>query len=66
MIKITFDNLSVMKMSNTSGIFIGKKNTHKNFRKESVINEVVGALSGNENRVRKNNWTKNRERWEEN
>ena len=58
MIKITFDKLSVMKMGNASGIFIGKKNTHKNFRKECVINEVVGALSGNENRVRKNNWTK--------
>jgi len=65
MINITFDNISVMKMSNGSGFFIGKKNTLKNFRKESVINEVVGSLSGDENRVRKNNWTKNRERWEE-
>ncbi|MFK9090334.1 hypothetical protein [Bacillus salipaludis] len=65
MIKITFDNISIMKMSNASGILIGKQNTHKNFRNERVINEVVGDLSGNENTVSQNNWMKNRETWEE-
>ncbi|MFJ7727567.1 hypothetical protein ACIQXV_15565 [Neobacillus sp. NPDC097160] len=65
MIKITFDQVSVLNMRNSSGIFIGKQNTHKNFRHESVINEVVGTISGNENWVNDNEWIKNKENWEE-
>jgi hypothetical protein len=65
MIKITFEEISVSRMSNSSGIFIGKKNTHKKFRKESVINEVVGVLSGGENIVSQNYWVKNKEKWKD-
>jgi len=65
MIKITFDQLSVKEMSHASGIFIGKKNNLKKFQKESVVNEVVGAILGNENRVSGNNWIKNKVSWKE-
>lgn len=65
MITITFEKISVSRMSNSSGIFIGKKNSHKKFRKETVINEVVGVLSGNENIVCQNYWVKNKEKWED-
>lgn len=65
MITITFEKISVSRMSNSSGIFIGKKNSHKKFRKETVINEVVGVLSGNENIVSQNYWVKNKEKWED-
>ncbi|MFZ7943598.1 hypothetical protein [Neobacillus sp. 19] len=66
MIKITFDHVSVNKLNNTSGIFIGKQNTHKKFRHESVLDEVVGTISGNENRVTRSKWIKNKENGEEN
>jgi len=65
MIHITFENISIKKMGNTTGIFIGQKNKHEKFRSVQVINEVVGSLSGNENRIIENNWLKNKEVWEE-
>lgn len=65
MIHITFENISVKKMSNTSGIFIGQKNNLEKFQSDRVVNEVVGSLSGNENRIIENKWLKNKDGWEE-
>jgi hypothetical protein len=61
----TVENISITRMSNSSGIFIGKKNTLKKFQHESVITEVIGALSGNANTLKDGYWIKNRETWEE-
>ena len=51
-------------MKKVSGIFLGKKNTLKQFRYESVQNEAVGAFSGDKNKVIENYWVKNKENWE--
>ncbi|MGG3562943.1 hypothetical protein ABES03_15210 [Neobacillus rhizosphaerae] len=60
MIEITFGDISVANIKTSSGIFIGKKNTHKNFRNIRIINEGVGSLSGNENKLSNNHWVKNK------
>jgi hypothetical protein len=65
MIHITFENISIKKMSNSTGIFIGQKNELGKFQSKRVINEVVGSLSGNENRVLGNKWLKDRDEWKE-
>lgn len=64
MINLTLEDISIGKMSNGSGFFIGEKNTLKKFNYTSVVNEAVGILSGNENTVKQNQWIKNREKWE--
>ncbi|MCM2533223.1 hypothetical protein NDK43_13475 [Neobacillus pocheonensis] len=65
MIEITFGNITVANINTSAGVFIGKKNKHKNFRSESIINEAVGILSGNENKLSYNHWMNNKEKWED-
>lgn len=60
MIDLSLGNISITKIGDSSGFFIGKKNTHKAFRSERIINEVVGELSGSENVIIHNNWVKNK------
>ena len=64
MIEITFGDISVANLKTSSGVFIGKKNTHKNFRNIRIINEGVGSLAGNENKLSNNHWVKHKEKWE--
>lgn len=64
MINLTLEDISIGKMNNASGLFIGDKNTVKKFNHTSHVNEAVGVLSGNKNTVKKNQWIKNREKWE--
>ncbi|WML56621.1 hypothetical protein [Neobacillus sp. PS2-9] len=61
MIEITFGDILVANIKTSSGIFIGKKNTHKNFRNIRIINEGVGSLSGNENILSNTHWVKHKE-----
>jgi hypothetical protein len=63
MIKFTYEQLSVERMRQSSGLFIGKTNVLKNFSKESEINEVVGRISGEKNKVHANIWIKNKDKW---
>ncbi|WP_428910590.1 hypothetical protein [Niallia sp. Krafla_26] len=63
MIKLKLGNIVVTSLGDTSGFFIGETNTHKNFRSNKVITEVVGDLSGRENTVIKNKWVKNILEW---
>jgi hypothetical protein len=65
LINLTLGNVSIMNIKNSSGIFIGEKNSLKNFDNESVVNEVVGVLSGNENLITENHWVKTKEKWED-
>ncbi len=58
MIKLTLETINIREMVNTSGIFIGPNNVQNGFRNVKVINEVVGSLFGNENKVIKNHWLK--------
>jgi hypothetical protein len=62
MIDLTLGNISITNIGDSSGFFIGKKNTHKAFRSERIMNEVVGELSGSENLITHNNWVKNKEK----
>jgi hypothetical protein len=64
MIHLHLENISIKSMRNCSGVFLGKKNTLKEFRYESVINEAVGAFSGDKNKVIENYWVKTKEKWE--
>ncbi|OIK10419.1 hypothetical protein BIV60_21485 [Bacillus sp. MUM 116] len=64
MIHLHLENISINSMKKVSGIFLGKKNTLKQFRYESVQNEAVGAFSGDKNKVIENYWVKNKENWE--
>ncbi|MFS0644361.1 hypothetical protein [Siminovitchia sp. 179-K 8D1 HS] len=56
--KLTLGDISITTIGTSGGVFLGKKNTHQQFRSERVHNEVVGALSGNENKVRQSLWSK--------
>ncbi|MDP4103975.1 MAG: hypothetical protein Q8935_03390 [Bacillota bacterium] len=60
MIDLSLGHISITNIRDSSGFFIGKKNTHKAIWSESVINEVIGELSGNENLVTRNNWVINK------
>ncbi len=62
MIKLTLGNISITSIGHSSGFFMGQQNTHKKFRSDLVINEVVGAISGNENKVTENYWVKNKQK----
>ncbi|WP_312470358.1 hypothetical protein [Neobacillus sp.] len=64
MIEMTFGNITVDQLKTAAGIFIGEKNRHKHFSCETTINEAVGTLSGNENKLTYNCWVKNKETWE--
>lgn len=61
MIEMTFGNITVDQLKTASGIFIGEKNRHKHFSCETTINEAVGTLSGNENKLTYNCWVKTKE-----
>jgi hypothetical protein len=60
MIHLSLGNISIIGIENSSGVFIGKKNTLKAFHSERIINEVVGGIAGNENLIRHNQWEKNK------
>lgn len=62
--KITLGDIQISSISESAGVIIGHNNTYKNFRNELIVNEVVGALSGDQNQLTKNRWIKNREKWE--
>jgi hypothetical protein len=58
MIKLTLGNITISSLANSSGFFVGEKNTLKNFRSQKEINEVVGDLSGKANTAISNEWVK--------
>jgi hypothetical protein len=60
MINLSLGDISISSIGHSSGFFIGKKNTHKKFRSENVIDEVIGKLSGKENTLNYNCWVKNK------
>lgn len=65
MIKLKLGNISVTSLGDSSGFFIGETNTHKNFRSEKMITDIVGDISGKENIVRNNKWVKDTLGWKE-
>lgn len=65
MIHLSLGNISIKEMENSSGLFIGKKNTLKDFHSERIINEVVGGIAGSENLIHHNNWIKNKQKGED-
>jgi hypothetical protein len=65
MIEIAFGNITVDELNTAAGIFIGEKNRHKHFSFETTINQAVGTLSGDENKLIYNRWMKNKETWED-
>lgn len=60
MINITLGNISITKMGHSSGMFIGEKNTLSKFQYKTDINDVVGVISGDENKLNENRWVKNK------
>ncbi|NRD76790.1 hypothetical protein HPT25_04700 [Bacillus sp. BRMEA1] len=58
--KLTLQNIDINSMENSVGVFIGKTNILKQFRGEKSINEVIGNISGNENKLRHGCWIKNK------
>lgn len=63
--KLTLGNIKITKIGHSSGVFYGNNNTHKQFRSESILNEVVGSLSGDENTITHSNWVKTKGRKDE-
>ncbi len=57
--KLSLGDITISSIGKSSGFFFGKKNTLKQFRNESSVNEVIGSLSGNENTVNKCHLSKN-------
>lgn len=65
MIKLTLGNIAITSIGSSSGFFIGEKNTHKKFRSNKVINEIVGELSGKDNKTINNYWVVDKLKWED-
>jgi hypothetical protein len=65
MIKLKLGNITVTSLGDSAGFFLGETNTHKNFRSNKVITEIVGDLSGKENTVINNKWVKDILEWKE-
>lgn len=61
--KITMGDIQISSISESAGVNIGNKNAYKKFRNELIVNEVVGALSGDQNQLIHNKWMKNIEKW---
>ncbi|WP_160725547.1 hypothetical protein [Bacillus sp. USDA818B3_A] len=59
MINLKLGNIFVTSIGQSSGFFMGGTNTHKKFRSSQVMNEVLGVLSGDENKVTENKWLEN-------
>ncbi|PGV48711.1 hypothetical protein [Bacillus sp. AFS037270] len=62
MINLTLGNISITSIGHSSGFFIGEKNTHKKFRSNKIVNDVVGVVSGDENLVIDNVWLNNKKK----
>ncbi|MGG3470312.1 hypothetical protein ABES02_22855 [Neobacillus pocheonensis] len=60
MINITLGNIAIAKMSHSSGMFIGEKNTLSKFQYKTDVNDLVGVISGDENKLTENRWVKNK------
>jgi hypothetical protein len=58
--KLSLENIAITKMGNTAGVFMGKTNTIKQFHNVKTLNEVIGTISGNENRLSQSYWIKNK------
>ena len=65
MIKLTLGTRPITSIAQSSGFFMGEKNTMKTFRSEKEINEIVGDLSGKANTAISNEWVKGHPNWEE-
>jgi hypothetical protein len=60
MIDLTLGKISITSIGQSSGFFMGEKNTLEKFKSKKIINEVVG-ISGDENLVVENVWMKNKQ-----
>ncbi|WP_066372267.1 hypothetical protein [Neobacillus fumarioli] len=58
--KLSLENISITKMETSAGMFIGKTNTLKQFQNQKEVNEVIGTISGRENKLTHNYWMKNK------
>ncbi|RFB10997.1 hypothetical protein DZB84_21520 [Bacillus sp. HNG] len=65
MLNLKLGDITITSLGDSSGFFIGEENTHKKFRSNKVITEIVGDLSGKENTVINNEWVKDNLEWEE-
>ena len=54
--KLTLENISITSIGKSSGVFIGKTNTIKQFHHETIVNEVMGSVSGSENKLSQSVW----------
>jgi len=59
MVNLTLGNICIKSIGQSSGFFVGETNTHKKFRSNQVVNEVLGIVSGDENTVTENKWLEN-------
>lgn len=58
--KLSLENIFITKMETSAGMFIGKTNTLKQFQNQKEVNEVIGTISGRENKLTHNYWMKNK------
>ncbi|MBO0962414.1 hypothetical protein J1P26_22180 [Neobacillus sp. MM2021_6] len=58
--KLSLENISISKIGKSSGVFIGKTNTIKQFHHETCVNEVVGSLTGSKNKLTQSVWITNK------
>lgn len=59
---LSLESIAITKMGNSAGVFIGKTNTLNQFHCEKIRNEVIGAISGNENKLDHSRWLKTKTR----
>jgi len=59
MTKINIKGIQVENMQNSSGVFWGNKNNHRNFRYSTTANEAFGEITGNMNLIFNSKFMKN-------
>lgn len=58
--KLSLGNITISRIGKSSGVFFGNKNTLKQFHNETIVNEVIGSLSGSDNTLTHSHFIKNK------
>ncbi|AZU64050.1 hypothetical protein [Neobacillus mesonae] len=58
--KLSLGDITISSIGKSSAVFLGKKNTLRQFQNESFVNEVIGSVSGTENTLKQGIMIKNK------
>ncbi|MBL4950931.1 hypothetical protein RCG24_19080 [Neobacillus sp. OS1-32] len=56
--KLSLGNIHISSIGNSSAVFFGETNTLKQFQSDTILEEVVGSISGKDNILNQGYWVK--------